>query len=107
ARHLPVALGLERGQQAQGQKAMSHGASERALALAAFDVDVNPLVVAGDVGELVDLLLGDLDRLAPRPVGLADFRAQFFDVIEAYGFHRRFSPREEIPLVYTCVSTSS
>ena len=31
-----------------------------ALGLGAFDVDVDPLMVAGDVGEVVDPLLADL-----------------------------------------------
>jgi hypothetical protein len=39
-------------------------AAEGALRLRALDVHVDPLVVAGGVGELVDVLLGDLVPVA-------------------------------------------
>ena len=42
---------------------MRDGAAERA-ALGALHVDVDPLVVAGGLGERVDPLLGDLDPVA-------------------------------------------
>src|SRR3954452_13133800 len=45
--------------QAQGQVPMSHRPPERALLLGALDVHVDPLVVARDLGVVVDLLLGD------------------------------------------------
>ena len=43
---------------------MRDRAAERALLCGAFRVDVDPLVVAGGVGELVHLVLGDLDPVA-------------------------------------------
>ena len=51
---------------------------ERALALGALDVDVDPLVVARDLGELVDVLLGHLDPIA-RADRLADQLAELVD----------------------------
>ena len=49
---------------------MGDRAAERP-GLGPLDVDVDPLVVAGGVGELVDLVLGDLDVVAVAEV-LAD-----------------------------------
>ena len=49
---------------------MGDGAAERS-GLGPLDVDVDPLVVAGGVGEQVDLLLGHLVPLAVAQV-LAD-----------------------------------
>ena len=49
--------------------------------LGPLDVDVDPLVVAGGVGELVDLLLGDLDVVAVAEV-LADERAQLVESVD-------------------------
>src|SRR4051794_3192071 len=43
---------------------MGDGAAERALLLRPLHVDVDPLVVAGGVGERVDLVLGDLQPVA-------------------------------------------
>src|SRR5215469_6140267 len=44
-------------------------------------------MIAGNVGELVDLLLRYLDRFAPAAILLADLRTQFFHIIKADGFH--------------------
>jgi hypothetical protein len=60
---------------------------ERAFAFGAFDIDMDPLMVAGHVGELVDLVLGHVDRLAPGAEFLADLRAKFLDVVKADVFH--------------------
>ena len=46
---------------------MRDGAAEGALLLGALDVDVDPLVVPGRVGEEVDLVLGQL-----LPVAVAE-----------------------------------
>ena len=43
---------------------MGDRSAERALLLGSLGVDVDPLEVAGCLGELVDPLLGDLDPLA-------------------------------------------
>ena len=61
---------------------------ERALALGALDVDVDPLVVAGQLGELVDHVLRHLDLGAPQaPNVVADLGAQRVDVVEANVLH--------------------
>src|SRR3954453_23932998 len=57
--------------QRQGQVAVRDRGPERALRLGALHVDVNPLVVPGELGEGVDQLLGDLAPLAGAE-GLAD-----------------------------------
>jgi hypothetical protein len=44
-------------------------AAEGALGRGALDVDVDPLVVTGRVGEQVDVLLGDLVPVAAAEVG--------------------------------------
>ena len=55
---------------------MGDRGAEGALGLGALDVDVDPLVVAGELGELVDVLLGDraplarADRLPDEPADL-------------------------------------
>ena len=46
---------------------MRDRALEGALALGALDVDVDPLMIAREIGELVDHLLRDLEGLAPVP----------------------------------------
>ncbi len=43
---------------------MRHRPAERRFAAGALHVDVDPLMIAGGFGELVDLLLGDLDPVA-------------------------------------------
>ena len=59
-------LAAQPGHQRQGQVAVRDRPAEGAL-LGLLDVDVDPLVVTGRVGELVHALLGDL-----HPVGGAD-----------------------------------
>ena len=53
-------LRVQRGAERQREVAVGDRAAERA-GLGLLDVDVDPLVVTGRLGELVDLLLGDLD----------------------------------------------
>src|SRR4051794_18868817 len=48
---------------------MSRPAAERALGRGALDVDVDPLVVVGGVGEQVHAVLGDLEPVAGAPLG--------------------------------------
>ena len=70
-------LAAQPGHQRQGQVAVRDGPAEGAL-LGLLDVDVDPLVVTGRVGELVHPLLGDL-----HPVGGADLLAgSGLDVLE-------------------------
>ena len=57
----------QRRDQRQGQVAVGDRASERS-GLGPLHVDVDPLVVAGGVGEQVDLLLGHLVPLAVAQV---------------------------------------
>src|SRR5580698_3756617 len=87
AADLPSRIKLERGQQAQGQKAMRHRSAERTFTLAALDVQMNPLMVAGDICELLNLVLGNLDRVAPRAKFITDFSAQLLQIIETYICH--------------------
>ena len=54
---------------------------------AALDVDVDPLMVAGEVGELVDHVLRDLDLVAPRAERVAYLGAQRVDVVESDILH--------------------
>src|SRR5258706_6896492 len=55
--YIPVGFRLECGKQAQSQEAMRDRAAEGTLLLAALDVDVNPLMVAGDIGKAIDFFL--------------------------------------------------
>src|SRR3981081_3809838 len=61
----------------------------RHLALGALDIDVDPLMVAGRVGEFVDLLLGDRVPIAD-PDLLAFIRLQ---IGGAFDFQHRGLPR--------------
>src|SRR5262249_59728557 len=70
--HHRVARALARGsgeprQEREGQEAVRDRRLEGALAPRALDVRVDPLVVAGQLGEVVDDLLGDLELVAPGP----------------------------------------
>jgi hypothetical protein len=68
---------------------VSDGRAERALLLGALDVDVNPLVIAGEPGECVDVLLGDLAPLA-GPDRLPDQCLETFDslyFLDRHGAH--------------------
>src|SRR5689334_8387268 len=78
---------MHRGQQAQREEAVRDRSAERALALRALDVDVDPLVIAGQVGETVDHVLGDFDRVAPVAEGVGDLRLQLRDVVETDFLH--------------------
>src|SRR6185503_20312660 len=60
---------------------------ERALALRPLDVDVDPLVVAREIRELVDHVLRHFDGLAPPAELVADLRLEACDVVEANVFH--------------------
>src|SRR5262249_48982718 len=85
--HLPIIRVFERREQAQREKSVGHWTPERTLLLAAFDIDMNPLMIAGHVGELVNFLLAYLDRFAPAAILLADLRPEPFHIIKTYGFH--------------------
>ena len=61
-------LMAEHRNQRQGQKAVGDRLAARHLALGALGIDMDPLVVAGGLGELVDPRLRDVD-----PVADADF----------------------------------
>src|ERR1700730_9245196 len=61
--HVPLPRNLEGGYEAEGQEAMRDRPLEWTLALGAFDIDMEPLMVAGHVGELVDLVLRHFARL--------------------------------------------
>ena len=61
--------------------------AERTFLFAALDVDMNPLMVAGDIGELIDFFLGDVNRLAPRAELLADFRAERGNIVKLDRLH--------------------
>ena len=63
----PQDLGHQRRAHRQGQVAVGDGAAE-GTGLGPLGIDVDPLVVAGGVGEQVDLLLGDLDVVAVAEV---------------------------------------
>src|SRR5712671_266710 len=61
----------------------------RRLALGALDIDMNPLMVAGRVGEFVDLLLGDRE-----PIADPDLLAFIgFQIGGAFDFQHRGLPR--------------
>src|SRR6267154_6670348 len=60
----------------------------RHLALGALDIDMNPLMVAGRVGEFVDLLLGDRE-----PIADPDLLAFIgFQIGGAFDFQHRLLP---------------
>src|SRR5690242_9729083 len=73
-------IDFERRDQAEREKAVRDRSAKGALASGSLDIDMNPLMVAGDIGELVDLVLRHLDRLAPATVLRANLRFQLFDV---------------------------
>src|SRR5208283_2111231 len=82
-----IVFALERRQEAEGQKTVGDRTAERTFFLAALDVDMNPLTVAGDLGELIDFLLRYLNRLAPRTEFLADFRGERRNVVKLDRLH--------------------
>src|SRR3954451_6673317 len=73
-----VGLADQRHEQRQGQVAVRDRAAVRALLLRALDVDVDPLVVNGGVGEEIDRVLGHLVPVAGAQL-LALQRGQFGD----------------------------
>ena len=62
---------------------MGDRGAERAV-LGAFRVDVDPLVVPGGVGELVDLVLGDFAVLGDPEVGAGEGE-QFVEIDDEIG----------------------
>src|SRR6267378_3764903 len=60
---------------------MRDGLTTRRLACGAFRVDMNPLLVAGRLGELVDAVLGDLDPVADADLG-ADSGLELIEIVE-------------------------
>ena len=67
--------------QREGQVAVGDRGAEGALLLRPLDVDVDPLVVAGELGEGVDVLLGDRAPLARADL-LPDQRLQPLDSLD-------------------------
>src|SRR3989442_8792833 len=94
AGELPAGAPVQAREEAQRQEAVRDRAAERALPLGALHVDVDPLVVAGELGKAVDHVLGDLDRLAPRAEGDADLTLEPLDVVEAELVHGGVLPAE-------------
>src|SRR5690349_16075042 len=66
---------------------MGDRAAKWALALAPLYIDMNPLMVAGDIGESIDFFLVHFDRLAPGAKLSADFRLQPLNIVEPNRFH--------------------
>jgi hypothetical protein len=59
------------------------GSAEGTLPLRALHVHVDPLAIAGQLGELPDHLLRHLELRAPRAEIVADLLAQCLDVVES------------------------
>src|SRR6516164_2959493 len=72
---------MKRTEQGQGQEAVRDGRPEGRLAGGAVDVRVDPLVIASDVREGVDLLLRDRVPVADRDL-LAHEPAERLDALE-------------------------
>ena len=83
-----VAEAVDRG---QGQVPVRDRTAERALGLGALHVHVDPLVVARDLGEAVDHLLGDRAPVA-RADRLAGQALQFIDAVDGGGCHAASVP---------------
>src|SRR5437762_12084234 len=94
AGELPAGAPVQAREDAQRQEAVRDRAAERALPLGALHVEVDPLVVPGELGKAVDHVLGDLDRLAPRAEADADLALEPLDVVEADIFHGGVLPAE-------------
>src|ERR1700687_3681360 len=71
--------------------------TEGTFFFASLDVDMNPLMVAGHVGELIYFLLGDVNRLAPRTKLFADLRGERRHIVKFDYLHRRCSPMFRLP----------
>src|SRR5574341_2565639 len=87
AHDLELSSRAQHRDQTEREEAVRDGLLERALALAALDVHVNPLMVARQLGELVDHLLGDLGLGSEWTERVTHLRAQLLDVIEADVLH--------------------
>ena len=85
-----VAEAVDRGQR---QVAVGDRAAERALGLRALDVHVDPLVVAGDLGEAVDHLLVDRAPVAGAD-RLPDQVLEFLDAVDGGGCHAASVPAD-------------
>src|SRR4029079_6055162 len=73
-------------EEAEREVAVSDRGAVRALVLGTLDVHVDPLVVARDVGELVDVVLADLAPVA-GPEGLPDELLELVDSVHGCGGH--------------------
>src|SRR5262249_37010780 len=73
--------------QREGEVAVGDRRPERALRLGALDVDVDPLVVAGELGEGVDVRLRDSAPLARADL-LPEQRLHPLDSLHLYRSHR-------------------
>jgi hypothetical protein len=91
-RDSPVVSHFERRQEAEREESMRDRPAKRTFLFASFDVDMNPLMVAGHVGELIDFFLGDMNRFAPRTKLFADLRGECRHVVKFYCLHRSYSP---------------
>ena len=60
---------------------------ERHATLAAFDIHVNPLVIAGQVGKCIHEVLGDHELRAPVTKILGGNVVKRLDIVECDGFH--------------------
>src|SRR5262249_24705887 len=80
--------------QGEGEVPEGDGAAE-GTGLGPLDVDVDPLVVAGGVGELVHLVLGDLDPVAVAEV-LADAGLEPVDAVDDGRHGRLFKPETRL-----------
>src|SRR5262249_52374859 len=68
----------------EGEVAVGDRRPERALLLRPLDVDMDPLVIAGEAGEGVDVLLGDGAPLTRADL-LAQHRLHPLDTLHLYG----------------------
>src|SRR5260370_13167045 len=83
---------LERRQQAEREKPMRDRPTKWTLFFGSLDVDMNPLMVAGHVGELIYFFLADVNRFAPRTEFFADLRRERRHIVKLYRLHRISSP---------------
>src|ERR1700722_4007351 len=70
---------------------MRHRPAERTFFFAPLDINMNPLMVAGHVGELIDFFLRHVNRLAPRAELLADLFGERRYIVKFDRLHRRSS----------------
>ena len=69
---------------------MGDSITERPLLARALHVDMNPLEIAGQVGKLINHVLGDLYAVTPGTVVLGYHGAQSRQIIKAYTLPVRF-----------------